>query len=137
MKRRATVICERDGKVLVVARETGRWAFPGGRVKAGEELSDAAVRELKEETCLDTDDVRYAFQFRGLRTKHYVFIASVDRDAEPVPSQEIARSKWVRLEDLLGIEASIPTKGIASIFLKQARSRRGASLDEAIRAMAA
>ena len=60
MKRRATVICERDGQVLLVARARGRWAFPGGRVKPSEELTDAAVRELREETGLDAVDVRYA-----------------------------------------------------------------------------
>lgn len=121
MKRRATVICERDGRVLLVARARGRWAFPGGRAKTGEELEDAAVRELKEETGLVAIQVRYAFQFRGFQTRHYVFIASVDPEAQPVPANEIARYKWPRLEAVLRIEASVPTRGIAEIFLKQAR----------------
>ncbi|BCQ22353.1 NUDIX domain-containing protein [Caballeronia sp. NK8] len=132
MKRRATVICERDGRVLLVARARGRWAFPGGRAEPGEEFSDAAVRELKEETGLDAVHVRYAFQFRGLQTRHFVFIARVGPEAEPVPANEIARCKWCRLEELRRMEASIPTKGIAEIFLRQAQTHRRVPLKEAI-----
>ncbi|WP_061152020.1 NUDIX hydrolase [Caballeronia arvi] len=137
MKRRATVICERDGRVLLVARARGRWSFPGGRQIVGEELGNAAARELAEETRLEATHVRYAFQFRGLRTRHFVFIAYVSPDAQPVPSNEIAHCKWLRLEELSRVEASIPTKGIAEILLKQARSRHGSALREAIETMAA
>jgi 8-oxo-dGTP diphosphatase len=136
MKRRSTVICERDGYVLLVAREAGRWSFPGGRQKAGEDAADTARRELLEETRLVATQVRYAFQFRGMRTRHFVFIAQVDGGAEAVPSNEIARCQWMRLDELLGVEASIPTNGIAEIFLKQARSKRVTSLQEAIGSMA-
>ena len=137
MKRRATVICERDGRVLLVARTGGRWAFPGGRQKKGEELSRTAERELAEETQLQPTNVRYAFQFKGLRTRHFVFIARVGNMQEPVPSNEIARCRWVALGALLQLEASIPTKGIAAIFLKQARRDDGLRLWETLNTLAA
>ncbi|MDR5781079.1 NUDIX domain-containing protein [Caballeronia sp. LZ065] len=132
MKQRATVIVERDGRVLLVARARGRWAFPGGRAKASEELDDAASRELKEETGLEANGVHYAFQFRGLRTRHFVFIASVSKESEPVPANEIVRCSWMPLEDLCRIEASIPTKGIAEIFLKQMHGGKAGLPEKAI-----
>ena len=137
MKRRATVICERDGRVLLVARARGRWAFPGGRAKRDEELVEAATRELKEETRLVAEDIRYAFQFRGLRTRHFVFVATVSSDAEPTPSNEIARCGWLRLHELAAMQASVPTKGIAAIFLRQAKGGRSIPLKDVLDSAAA
>lgn len=131
------MICERKGRVLLVPRVRGRWSFPGGRQKAGEELILTAARELKEETLLDAEHIRYAFQFRGLRTRHFVFIAKMSDDATPTPSSEIERCEWVKLEELGKVEASIPTKGTAEIVLKQAQGSSGRALREAFDAMAA
>jgi 8-oxo-dGTP diphosphatase len=46
-----------EAGVLVVHRETGnpRWAFPGGKIEAGETAAAAAAREVQEETGLQVD----------------------------------------------------------------------------------
>jgi 8-oxo-dGTP diphosphatase len=48
-------------KVLLVKRKSwpfeGMWAIPGGFVRIEESLEEAAYRELKEETGVDSDDV--------------------------------------------------------------------------------
>jgi 8-oxo-dGTP diphosphatase len=46
------LIFDRQGKLLLIHRNTPKrtqWELPGGKVDAGEEPEDAAVRELKEE----------------------------------------------------------------------------------------
>jgi NUDIX domain len=48
MKARATIICSRDGKVLLVARTRSRWSLPGGTIKPSESPLDAARREWKK-----------------------------------------------------------------------------------------
>ena len=47
-------IIEREGRILICQRRSGdslalKWEFPGGKVKPGESLQDALVRELREE----------------------------------------------------------------------------------------
>jgi ADP-ribose pyrophosphatase YjhB (NUDIX family) len=55
-------ICFREGKVLLVKIEyganRGMWMLPGGQVEVGETIEDAAVRELREETGLESEIIR-------------------------------------------------------------------------------
>jgi 8-oxo-dGTP diphosphatase len=59
----AVSVALRDGdRFLLVQRgrepSKGYWAFPGGRVEAGEAIDDAVKRELLEETGLSARDYR-------------------------------------------------------------------------------
>lgn len=57
-----SVAVVKDDRVLLVKRarapSQGLYAFPGGKVEAGETLENAVQRELKEETGLDAADFR-------------------------------------------------------------------------------
>lgn len=47
------VIENECGEILLVKDRSG-WVFPGGQVEAGENLMDALIREIKEESGMDT-----------------------------------------------------------------------------------
>jgi ADP-ribose pyrophosphatase YjhB (NUDIX family) len=48
-----------NGRIVLLRRGVepalGKWVFPGGYVDRGESVTDAAVRETKEESCLDVE----------------------------------------------------------------------------------
>ena len=74
------------GGVVLIERKNPPhgWALPGGFVDYGESLESAAVREAKEETCLDIDLVEqfYTYSDPGRDPRHHtvstVFIATSD-----------------------------------------------------------
>lgn len=53
------IIRDREDRILVLKRNNapakGEWWFPGGRVHKGETLSEALIREVKEETGLNIE----------------------------------------------------------------------------------
>jgi 8-oxo-dGTP diphosphatase len=116
LKTRATVICRRGKRILLVARSQSKWALPGGILKRGEHLSAAALRELKEETRLSGKSARYLFDFRGKQKHHHVFSCEISSSAKARPSNEISKCRWVHLEDISRLLTSAPTTGIVKLM---------------------
>lgn len=75
----AAVIMRQDGAVLCVKRQnepaSGRWTLPGGRVKYGETLMAAAIRELVEETAAVTTSCRFRGVYEHIELGHHLEIA--------------------------------------------------------------
>lgn len=46
---------DEKGNILLVKTHRGGWVFPGGQVEEGENLIDALVREIKEESGIDVE----------------------------------------------------------------------------------
>lgn len=122
----------RDGHVLLVRRanppDAGRWAFPGGKIDAGERLEAATARELLEETgvraeplqVFDAVDV-FDRDDAGALRRHYILIAMLCRwqSGEPVAGDDAAEARWVPLEALDG--HSLATSfGVAELARKAA-----------------
>lgn len=72
----------KDRKVLLLQRnppayEWGKWDFPGGKIEDGEDLKEALVREIREETGLICE-VRKPLEVKSSylpeRQKHYIII---------------------------------------------------------------
>ncbi len=70
----AVAICAlvKDGKILLIKRikgdYMGLWGLPGGKVEKEEHLSDAAVREIREESGIDSVFV----SLLGLVSEHLI-----------------------------------------------------------------
>ena len=116
MKDRSTIVCVRDGKVLLVARARSRWSLPGGTIKRSESPLDAALRELEEETSLAGVELTYLFQFGGLSKHHHVFRADIRQGASAEARSEISRCRWFNPGKISTLVTSIPTREIVQLF---------------------
>jgi 8-oxo-dGTP diphosphatase len=97
--------------VLLIQRKAdpfaGKWALPGGFVGETERLSDAARRELKEETGVEQADLEQLHTFgdpgrdpRGW-TVSVAYLALVSPDQlKPAAGDDAAAVGWFRLDEL-------------------------------------
>ncbi len=112
----------KDDKVLLVRRgrppAMGQWAIPGGNIKLGETLQQAAEREILEETGIEirAGDPIYSFDaiFRdedGAVQFHYVIIdlAADYIDGSPRPGDDADEVRWVDAQALDTLPVSPPT----------------------------
>ncbi|HFQ8054136.1 TPA: NUDIX domain-containing protein [Pseudomonas putida] len=100
IKRRATIICLRTGKVLLVRRKGGKWNFPGGGIERGEMPQAAASRELGEEASLSGYVPRALCTIQVRDVVHHVFVINLPEDEDAAPANEIVACKWVHRSKL-------------------------------------
>ncbi|MDH5180637.1 MAG: NUDIX hydrolase [Gammaproteobacteria bacterium] len=102
-----------NNAVLLVKRaqppNANQWAIPGGRLKTGESLQQAAEREILEETGIHIKAGEPAFAFDLIQhnehdvcTLHYVII---DLDAvyvsgEPIAGDDAAEAGWIKADEM-------------------------------------
>ncbi|MFZ2499792.1 MAG: NUDIX domain-containing protein [Methanosarcina sp.] len=70
-RRRGTAIVETPGGILVVSGRGEMYILPGGGANSGESRTEAAIRELEEETGLIATDIRFLFRHVGCVHKSY------------------------------------------------------------------
>ncbi len=110
------------GAVLLVRRGKspgrGLWALPGGKVKLGETLREAAEREIREETGIEIEagEPLYVFDFieRDAESRvayHYVIvdIRCEYRKGEPRPGDDADDARWVTESELSDLAVSQAT----------------------------
>ena len=111
-----------DGAVLLVRR--GRppsrdvWAIPGGGVELGETLAEAVEREVREETGIEVRAGEPVWSFdsvirdRDGRIRYHYVIVDLAADylaGEPRGSDDAREARWVRPEEVAGLDMSEPT----------------------------
>ncbi|WP_116787930.1 NUDIX domain-containing protein [Flavobacterium psychrotrophum] len=84
----------------------GKWALPGGFVDEGEDLPDAAARELQEETGLVVKDLQQlgAFGKPGRDPRQHtvsvVYVGFADDNAEAVGADDAEEAQWFSVKYL-------------------------------------
>src|SRR6266568_8352985 len=107
------VVTNDTGEILLIKRsDNDNWAVPGGAIDIGESMTEAAVRETKEESGIDCEitglvgiysDPRHLSHYTSndeVRQEFSILLTGRPIGGEPTPSDESREVHWVKLEDV-------------------------------------
>jgi nucleoside triphosphatase len=128
----ALIVNDRHEVLLVRSYKWGeRYTVPGGHIELGERAEDAIVREVKEETGLDTivEDlliVQQAIYPKDYhKHEHYIFLDYVCKamgKEVKLDGRELQSYVWVRPEDALKLDLEEYTRRFVVRYLEKSRS---------------
>ena len=125
MQKVSAGIIEKDGKILIAHRKTGKcvgqkWEFPGGKVEAGETTEECLKRELKEELNIEVEIIEHfstgMFECENRDIELIAYrVKYLSGEIRPVDHDEI---KWVSPHELTNYEFTLPDVPIAQKILQ-------------------
>lgn len=115
------LIFDGRGRVLMVRTHkwSNLWGIPGGKTHFGESSEAALRREIKEETDLDIEDIRFVLvqdcihSREFYRDAHFVLLNYTCRCAGPPEvrlNEEALEFRWVALEEAVKMRLNEPTR---------------------------
>jgi len=104
------VVVENErGEILLIRRsDNDNYALPGGAIDLGESMTQAAVREVREETGIDCEitglvgiytDPKHVILYTSnneVRQEFSIVLTARKIDGEPTPSSESTEVAWIR-----------------------------------------
>ena len=118
-----------DGEVLMIRTHkwSDLWGIPGGKIKSGEPAESALRRELKEETGLDIQDIRFVLVQDCIhspefyRDAHFVLLnytCRVSGRPEVTLNEEARDYRWLKPEEALQLPLNTPTRVLLAAVLQ-------------------
>jgi len=109
-----------DNRILLVKRKKApylhQWSIPGGTVRFGESLRDAAVREIREETgiIIEAGEPVYTFEVIDELKSHYVVIDLEARyiSGTPKASDDAEDAAWFDADMLADVDVNPITRDL-------------------------
>jgi len=128
----ALIVNQKDEVLLVHSKKWGeKYTVPGGHIELGERAEDAIVREVKEETDLDSEVVELLILQQAIYPKdyhkheHYIFMDYVCKAKSSdvkLDGRELQRYVWVKPEDALKLDLEEYTRNFVLKYLEKSRN---------------
>lgn len=61
------VVLNNEGKILLIKGPRRGWEFPGGVIELGETIEDGIIREVKEESGIDIEVIRFCGIYQNIQ----------------------------------------------------------------------
>lgn len=93
-----------DGKLLLLKKfKNDYYEFPGGKVNPGEEIMDAAIREVKEEIGCEVKIIEkfgvFDFSHKEKNVRSNIFIAETEDEPRIIEEDIFERIIWMPILD--------------------------------------
>jgi ADP-ribose pyrophosphatase YjhB (NUDIX family) len=99
-----TIPVRADGKILLGRRDIeprrGCWVFPGGFMDVGESAEDAAIRETREEVCLEVKNLQLVGVFTRIEPGVVVIVYEAEAIGEPAIGDETSEVAWFAPDEI-------------------------------------
>ncbi len=118
------IILNKDKKALALKRSEdsitypGYWSFPGGGADPGEDPFDCAIRECREETTLEIDDLEF-IMCNYVNGKAIKFFWTKSFKGNVKLDEENSDFRWVHLTQLGSLMPFIPLPRPLRLFIRQ------------------
>lgn len=118
------LVLDAAGRGLLVRTHKwhGRWGVPGGKIARGETAEAALKRELREETGLDVDEVRFVAVYEAIdspeffKPAHMILLNYTARTAGEAPAvalcDEAQEYRWASREEALALPLNSFTRAL-------------------------
>lgn len=114
------LIGDGEGRLLMIRTHKwgDRWGIPGGKIRRGEASEDALRREIREETALEVEAIRFVMvqdciespEFE--RPEHFLLLNYVARrsSGEVALNDEAEAFRWVNVPEARQLDLNTPTR---------------------------
>lgn len=126
------VVTNDNGEILLIRRtDNDNWAVPGGAIDLGESVSQAAVRETREETGIDCEitgivgiysDPKHLIHYTSndeVRQEFSILLTGRPTGGRPTPSDESREVHWKAPADVESLQMDRSMRLRISHYLEQ------------------
>lgn len=118
-----------EGEILMIQTHkwSNRWGIPGGKIERGESSEDALRREVREETALDIDEIKFLMVQDCIhspefyKSEHFLLLNYLAqcRAGEVRLNHEAEAYRWVLPQNALALDLNEPTRVLLNHFIQQ------------------
>jgi 8-oxo-dGTP diphosphatase len=97
----AAIVVNDNNEILLINGPRRGWEMPGGQVEEGESLSQAAIRETKEESGIDIEIIKFCGIFQNVGNSINTLFLAKPIGGEPIRTSESLESAFFPIVEAL------------------------------------
>jgi len=122
----ASLVLNKEGKVLLVKTEKRGWEMPGGQVEEGEDILSALKREIWEEAGVSVNILKLSAVYSSIDEPCKVILDFISEYADGVPkgdAKETLDAEWFSEEEALACVNRDAMKSRLQWLLKNSKGK--------------